>query len=206
MSLSRKHMSARRLSAVGLATTAAVVVTGAGVYAVLSATASNTTPQTATSGTLKLTLADSGSAGFASAVANLVPGQAAHRYVALTNGGSLAASGLKLSVADGTPSKLSTDAAEGLQVTVTSCTAAWTTADGTCSGTAAVELTSPLAALGTAQAFADGTMAAGEVKHLKVSVALPDKDEVTVNGVLPAGTVQGLSAALTWTFAETQQV
>jgi hypothetical protein len=40
------------------------------------------------------------------------------------------------------------------------------------------------------------------VVNLKVSVSLPDKTETTANGVPPAGTIQGLSTSLTWTFTE----
>jgi hypothetical protein len=46
---------------------------------------------------------------------------------------------------------------------------------------------------------------AGSVSRLKVSITLPVNDEVTVNGVLPAGTVQGVSTALTWTFTMTER-
>ena len=36
-------------------------------------------------------------------------------------------------------------------------------------------------------------------------IALPDSSETTVNGVLPANTVQGKSAALTWTLTESMR-
>ena len=36
-------------------------------------------------------------------------------------------------------------------------------------------------------------------------MTLPDQSETTTNGTLPAGTIQGLSASLTYTFAETQR-
>lgn len=34
---------------------------------------------------------------------------------------------------------------------------------------------------------------------------LPDQNETTVNGTLPANTIQGLSTNLTYTFTETQR-
>lgn len=184
----------------------AVALSGAGVYALLGAKTFNTTPQAAGSGTLSLTLAN-GAAGFNTPVANLKPQEAVSRYVALTNGGSLAGTGLKLGVTDqsATDTALTTDAARGLQVAVQSCTVAWNETDGTCAGTTASELSSPLAALaGTPAVLGGGTMTAGQTKHLKVTVTLPEQTEETVNGVPPANSIQGLSASLTWTFTETQ--
>lgn len=182
----------------------AVAVTGSGVYALLSAKANNTTAQSAKSGTLSLTL-NGGAATFAADLANLVPAQTETRYVTLTNGGSLAGKDLKLAVTDATPTLLSTDATKGLQVSVASCSVAWVAGACADTGGGVAQLTSSLKALTTAPvAFTTGTMAAAETKHLKVTVTLPDQTEETVNGVLPASTIQGLTAALTWTFTETQ--
>lgn len=193
-----------RLSAVTVVAAAAVTVTGAGVYALLSATAFNTSPQAVGSGTLKLTM-NGGAATFASDISNLVPTQSVDRYVTLTNGGTLAGKDLKLGVTDATPSLLTTDATKGLQVTVASCTTPWV--GGVCGDLAgaSTQLSTSMKALTTSPvAMAGSTMAAGETRHLKVTVTLPDQVEVTENGQLPAGTIQGLAASLTWTFSETQ--
>jgi hypothetical protein len=50
-----------------------------------------------------------------------------------------------------------------------------------------------------------GQLAKGTVLHLQISLTLPNQTETTVNGNLPANTIQGLSAALTWTFNEAQR-
>lgn len=197
----RKPLAAR-VCAVTVVAGAAITVTGAGVYALLSATAFNTTPQSVGSGTLALTL-NGGAASFAADIANLVPTQSVDRYVTLTNGGSLAGRDLQLGVSDGTPTLLSTDATKGLQVTVASCTTPWS--NGACAGGATAQLSSSLQALTAAPApLTTGAMTAGETRHLKVTVTLPDQNEVTVNGQPPAGSIQGLGASLTWTFSQTQ--
>lgn len=204
MSFSLSLSSVSRPVLVAAVAGTAIAVTGAGVYALLGAKAFNTDDQAASSGTLKLTL-NGGAASFAADMTNLVPTQSETRYVTLTNGGTLAAKDLKLAVTDSTPSLLSTDATRGLQVTVASCSVAWVA--GACAdvGGALPQVATSLKSLTTAPvAFTTGTMAAGETKHLKVTVTLPDQTEETVNGALPANTIQGLSAALTWTFTETQ--
>lgn len=206
MSIFTGRPAVRRPALVLAVAGGAVAVSGAGVYALLSATAFNETPQSAGSGTLSLTLAD-GTAGFNSPIENLKPTDAVSRYVALTNGGSLAGAGLELGVTDqsATDSLLSTDPVRGLQVAVQSCTVAWDEAAGTCGGTVTSELATSLQALTAAPAaLGSGTMAAGQTKNLKVTVTLPDQDEETVNGVPQANSIQGLSASLTWTFTETQ--
>ncbi|GLY44102.1 hypothetical protein Amsp01_101250 [Amycolatopsis sp. NBRC 101858] len=181
---------------------------GAGVWATLSATASNATPETVSSGTLKLTLAANG-AGFDQAIANLAPGDVVNRYVDLTSGGSLDAQALTLQVGATGSAALVTDGAstKALRVTVKQCPGTWTATSGTCSGGTASTLlaATPLSGLSSAQSLISGAVAAGSVAHLQVSVQLPDQTETTVNGALPAATIQGLTANLTYTFAETQR-
>ena len=188
---------------------AGLAVTGGGVYAALNATASNTTAQNASSGVLSLTMAANG-VGFGHIVSNLAPGDVVNRYVNLSQGASLDARALTLSVADATPTRLTTDATKGLRVTVTQCSGTWTVGTGACSGagaTTTVLATSvPLSTLVTAPStLVAGTIAAGSALNLQVSLTLPDVNETTVNGTVPTGTIQGLSAALTWTFSESQR-
>ncbi|GAA4889179.1 hypothetical protein GCM10025789_01920 [Tessaracoccus lubricantis] len=208
--MDRKKLSTSlRLAAAALIGASALTVGATGIYATLNATAENVTPQEAASGTLSLTLgAGADSAGFAANIANLAPGDVANRYVTLTNGGSLASTGLSLGVtATGTQS-LITDGvtSKALRVTVTSCSVAWNAVDGTCAGTTKTEVAAaPLSGFAAAKSFVATTgLAAGGAAHLQVGVALPDQAETTVNGQLPAGTVQGGQVALTYTFSETQ--
>lgn len=196
-----------RVAAIAAVGAAGVLVTATGVYAVLQAQAFNTTPQGAGSGTLKLTLADNG-AGLSQGISGLAPGDTVRRYVALTNGGTLDGRSLTLQVSDSVGSLLSTDATKGLQVAVDECSVAWTTTGaGSCTGTTTSLLeSSPLSTVGaTPQALGTGLMTAGQVRNLRLTVTLPDTNETTVNGTLPAGTVQGLSASLTWRFTEAQR-
>ncbi len=193
------------LAAVGASV---LVATGVGVWATLTATAANVTPEQVSSGTLKLTLANSG-AGFSQNITNLAPGDTVNRYVALTNGGTLDAQALTLQVNATGANALISDSGTGkaLRVTVTECVgAAWTPDTGACGGTKAVLLAAtPLNGLASAVSLPAGAMVAGDVQNLQVSVQLPDQNETTVNGALPASTVQGQSVNLTYTFAETQR-
>lgn len=58
------------------------------VYATLSAQAFNTTPTSATAGTLSLIQADNGS-GFTTPVDKMAPGDVVYRYIKYTNNGNL---------------------------------------------------------------------------------------------------------------------
>ncbi|WP_290059839.1 TasA family protein [Amycolatopsis solani] len=206
--LPARRRSAWRPVALAVVGGSVLVAMGAGVWATLSATAANVTPETISSGTLKLTLAANG-AGFDQAVSNLAPGDVVNRYVDLTSGGSLDAQALTMQVAATGSGALVTDGAttKALRVTVKQCPGTWNTSTGACSGGTASTLlpATALSGLGSAQSLIAGAVAAGSVAHLQVSVQLPDQNETTVNGTLPTATIQGLTANLTYTFAETQR-
>lgn len=199
-----------------------LALTGAGVYAGLNANATGS--QAVSSGTLKLTVANNG-AGFSQAVANLAPGDVVNRFVDVTSGGTLDAQSLTLGAADSSPTKLTTDGTNGLHVTVSACTdsvtttgATWTTG-GVCQGslvgglpgqtspgtTTVVANNASLTSLISSPATLFASVPAGAVEHLKMAVTLPDQNETTTNGTLPANSIQGLTANLTWTFNEAQR-
>jgi hypothetical protein len=187
---------------------AGLLVTAGGVYAGLTAIATNTTPETVSSGTLKLVMADNG-AGFSQNISNVAPGDVINRFVDVSNTGTLAAQNLTLGVTDSVGSLLSTSATKGLQVTVQSCSVAWVVNavanTGTCAdllGPTTVVAQTPMSTLGT-QTLVNGAVAGPY--HYMVSLQLPDQNETTTNGTLPAGTIQGLTASLTWTFSEAQR-
>jgi hypothetical protein len=204
-----KHAHARRSSPwVPLAAAAVggalLLASGAGVWAGLSARTSSA-PQAAGSGTLSLTLAANG-AGFTQPVSALAPGDTVHRYVTLAQAGTIAGQQLTLSLASSTSTLLTGTDARSLRLSVASCSGTWTPATGACSGTTSV-LVSPTTTVASAIA-APVTVVAGVLATstpLRVSLLLPDNDEVTTNGVPPASTVQGLSTSLTWTFAVQQR-
>ncbi|MEO7587240.1 MAG: hypothetical protein ABIS84_04355 [Arachnia sp.] len=204
-----KMKNSLRVGAVALIGLSALSIGANGVYASLNAKATNVTPQVADSGTLSLTMAPgTGSLGFGTKLENLAPGDVSNRYVDLTNGGTLASTGLSLDVvATGTPA-LITDGSttKALRVTVKSCSAAWDLSNGTCTGTVKTEIAAaPLSSLSTARAFTSTTgLTVGGVSRLQVSVTLPDQTEITLNGVAPTTTVQGGSVGLTFSFTEAQ--
>ncbi|MCU1587510.1 MAG: hypothetical protein JWN31_1003 [Frankiales bacterium] len=199
--------SARTLAAAAFAI-GALAITGAGVYAGLTADATNSgSPESVSSGTLKLTMApETGAASITTSVSNLAPGDIDNRYIVLSNNGTLSGKNLGLAVTDGTGSVLSTSATKGLSIGVTRCSTNYVPATGVCSGTETPFLAkTSLSALGTRTAFSGSINPAASASYsLKVSVYV-DGTENVVNGSLPVGTMQGLTATLTYTFSEDQR-
>lgn len=175
------------------------------VFAALTATATNTSGGQVTTGTLKLTMAPSGVSGitngFTTAIANIGPGDTYNRYVDLTNGGTLDGMTPTLQLVTSDTSTLSESTTAGLQIAIAGCSIAFTNT-GTCGGTPTTVLAStPAKTLKTsATSITLPTLLAAGVSYLKVSVSLPASTENVLNGVLPSGTIQGLTANLTWTF------
>ena len=115
-----------------------------------------------------------------------------------TSGGSVSTGTLSLTQA--------ASGVAGIQVAIKNCTVDWTSA-GVCSGTQTTALASTSASALTAAAAAltlPSTLA-GAVSHLQIGISLPAESENVLNGVLPGGTIQGLTTAITWTFNETER-
>lgn len=187
------------------------------VFAGLNATATNSSPQTVSTGTLKLSFSKTDSSnGFTQSITNMVPGDTVNRYVTLTNGGTLNSESMTLQVSTGVGDSTGLISASGgtkpLQVAIDRCSVkwTWTASSSTCSGTShSILSTTNLSILSSAQTFnvnngTSATMTAGSDAYLRVSVSLPDQDETVVNGTLPAATIQGGTANLTFTFTELQ--
>ena len=180
-------------------------IAGQSVLATLNATAFNTVAENVDSGTLRLNLTDNG-AGFSQSIANLAPGDVVNRYVTLKNDGTLDGQSLSLKTSQtGTPTLISDgvngSTNKGLTLTVTGCSVAWTAATGACSGTTSSELvTTTIGSLTSPVNLSSGVMNSNTFRYLKMSIQLPDQNETTVNGALPANTVQGGSVAITYTF------
>jgi len=205
----KKERRYGKIAVAGLLTTSVGLLATAGVYAGLSATA--TGAESVTSGTLNLTLTPDVGAGFSNFTGKIAPGDTDNVYVNLINTGTLAsAAGMTLAVA-GAPSNALTNGSvvgEGLTVTATQCSVAWTLATGVCSGTLTtilastqVSATSAGVALSNIPALVAAT---GQVAHVQVSLGLA-ATETSVNGVAPGSTIQGLSTTLTYTFTEQQR-
>jgi hypothetical protein len=134
------------------------------------------------------------------------PGDTVNRYIDLTNAGTLDGATPTLLISSVDSNTIINNASTGLQVTISACSVAWTNT-GTCSGTTtSVIASTPVATLkSSAQNITLPTVLAGGLNRLKVSMVLPAGSENTVNGVLPVNTVQGLTAALTWSFTVTER-
>ena len=105
-------------------------------------------------------------------------------------------------------STLTSDATNGLKVTVSACAVAWS--GGLCSGGAGLPVLSQTAASvlkAGAQTLTPGNLVltAGGLTRLQISMFLPATlSETTTNGTLPATTLQGAVGSITWTFTEAQ--
>ena len=200
----------RVIAGAAIALSAAAII-GQSVLASLNATAFNTVAENVSAGTLKLKLTDNG-AGFTQSVSNLAPGDIVNRYVTLKNDGTLEGRDLKLSTTQTGDTELITDGVspsttKGLRLAVYSCSGTWTTSTGVCVGTTTTEIAStPLNSFSSAIAMLPGSFASSAEKQLKISLQLPDQNETTVNGLLPANTVQGKAIAITYTFDFAQRV
>lgn len=208
-----RHAGAfKTIATIAATAVAGLAITSSGVYALLKAQAFNGTAEQVNSGTLLLTLTDSASsAGFSQNITNLAPGDVITRFVQVANTGSLDGTNLSLQLSDqAAVTALTTDATNGLQVNVQSCTVAWAwTPTGTpsCSGTTGSATGLPAATFkGTAQSMGAGSFVHGTTQYYKVAVSLPSTiNETSVNGVAPVGSIQGLTSSLRWTFSLDQR-
>lgn len=197
---------------------AGLALTGAGVYAGLTAVATGT--ETVNSGVLSLTLAhDGSSAGFPQTLTNVAPGDVYNTYVNLTNGSSSNLDGQNITLAvAGSPSNSTlitppvADGTTGLQVSITQCSVAWTVTTGTpgsvsCGGqTTSLLGATAVSSLGSAASFISGAIPAGSTYHLEVSLTEPSSlNETSTNGTLPSSSIEGQSVTLTYTFSEAQR-
>lgn len=208
----RANRARKFLKAGALATVVggSLLIFGNGVFAGLNATVS--AANSASSGTLVLSTGNNG-AGFSQSVTNLAPGDVVNRYVTLTNGGTLDAQSLGLSVtATGTPSLITDGVApatnKALTLAVFSCSGGtWNATTGICSGTVNTEVSATsLSAFASKKIFSvSPNQLANGSANLQLQLTLPDQNETTVNGAAPSNTVQGGSVSLSYLFSEAQR-
>lgn len=213
-----------QLAVVGTVGALSFGVMSSSAFTSLTAVAQNAATSAATSGDLKLTQVVNG-VGFSTAIAgNMAPGDTVNRFLNYTNAGTLPATGLYVSMADASPTALTSLANKtvGLQVTVTSCVAPFTAATGACVGGAAAgvgPITTTVADL-IATPTTSGLLiasptviAAGAVYYLKFSISLAGQNEWKINGAaatqangsaLTLASEQNLTAALTVSLNEVQ--
>ncbi len=177
---------------------AAAAVAGMGTFG--SFTDSSTPVVTSiASGTVSIDLAHATAIPFTAG--GLVPGDSVTRTFTLRNDGTSALSAVSLaSTATGTPSNLTTDTANGLQLTVRSCPVAWTQGGTpeaptfTCASGEKTLLTGP--AVTTQQLNAPLSVTPNKTDNLAVSYSLP---------VAADNTFQGKTAGLSLVFTGTQR-
>ncbi|MGY1619400.1 TasA family protein [Geodermatophilus sp. SYSU D00691] len=181
---------------------AAAAVAGLGTFGTFT---DSTTPVATTvqTGTVDINLNQpSGAYSIPVTTTNFVPGDSLTRAVSLTNDGSSALSSVSLTaIGTGTANPLTTDTVNGLQLSLKSCSVAWTQG-GTaaapsysCSGTERSLYAGPAAA-GNIALSNPASLNPGGVDHLVFSVSLPTSAD---------NSFQGKSASLSLTFTGTQR-
>jgi len=178
----------------------AAAVAGLGTFGTFTDSTAplNTTVAT---GTVDINLAvPSGGVAIPVTTTGFVPGDSLSRAVDLSNNGTSALSGITLQSSATAGSILTTDATNGLQLAVKSCSVAWTQGGTpsaptyTCSGTQSALVNSAAVSTSTLNGLA--SMNAGGVDHLVFTVSLPASAD---------NTFQGKSASLSLTFTGTQR-
>ena len=202
----RTRRTGRRLMAIAFAF-GVLSLTGAGVYAGLTALATGTSA--VTTGTLLMTLsADGSSGGLPQNITAMAPGDVDNVYVNLNNTGTLAtAAGMTLGWAASPVNALTNNSVpgEGLSLTITQCSVAWSA--GACGGSLTTILSSTALSTGSPVPLSNVPALAassGQLAHLQFSLTLA-ATETSTNGVLPGSTIQGLSTTVTWTFTALQR-
>jgi spore coat-associated protein N len=192
--------SGKVLASVALVAAAAGVA-GLGTFG--SFTSTTSASEAVGTGTVKIDLGASGAANRLSVAASgLVPGDTVQRAVTLTNNGSEDLSTVSLTTAATTSSKLDTDATNGLQLLIESCSTGWTEAGTapaytyTCSGTTKTVLASrPI--VGANQTLSNlQSVASTKTDSLRVTVTLPTTAD---------NTFQGLNSVVGFDFTGTQR-
>ena len=181
----------------------AAAVAGLGTYGNFtdSTTPVNTTVDT---GSLSINLTQPGGAvAIPVSTTGFVPGDSMTRAVNLINDGGSALGSVTLSAAvTSAANVLTTDAVNGLQLSVKGCSVAWTQGGTptaptyTCSGTERSVVNSAVANAGNVALVNPASLAAGGVDNLVFSISLPTTAD---------NTFQGKSATLSLTFTGVQR-
>ena len=200
MSTTTKKSSSKVLASVALLAAAAGVA-GLGTFG--SFTSSTSASQSVASGTVKVELGAAGAANRLSVAATgLVPGDTVQRAVTLSNTGNQDFSAVALTTTATTSSKLDTDATNGLQVIVESCSNGWVEAGTapaytyTCTGTTKTVLASRGIVGANSTLTNLQSLTATKNDSLRVKVTLPDTAD---------NTFQGLSSVVGFDFTATQR-
>jgi spore coat-associated protein N len=200
--ISMKSTSGKVLASVALLGVAASVA-GLGTYG--SFTSTTSASETVTAGTVNVALGAAGTAANRLTVpaVGVIPGDSVQRAATLTNTGNQDFGGVTLTTTTTTPAtKLTSDAANGLQIAVDACSVPWIEAGTapaytyTCTGTITTVLpTRPI--IGTDVALASLTsMTSTKADNLRVTATLPAAAD---------NSFQGLSSTINVAFTATQR-
>lgn len=201
-----------KIAIVAAASVGGAALISSSVFAALTASATNTSGGSVTSGTLKLTQAPSGqtgiTGGFVTAISNIAPSDTINRFIILSNPGTLNSSAMTLGATGSQSNTLVTDGTKGLKVAVYQCSSAYNGSGQCIEDETEVLSQRSILSLATPATLTlqSGSLNSGATTHLRISISLPTNSEVTTNGDLPEGTVQGLTNAITWTFTQTQRI
>lgn len=181
---------------------AAASLAGLGTFATF--TSSTSASQAIQSGTVSITLGATGPANrLTIGASNVVPGDTIERAADLVNNGGASADNLstiELTTTAAPSSLLDTDATNGLQMVIDSCSVPWAEAGPpytyTCSGTTSSVLASR-AVIGANITLSNlASLTTGSTDHLRVTLTLPSA---------AGNTLQGLSSSISYTFVGTQR-
>jgi len=184
---------------------AAAAVAGLGTYATFTSTTS-ATQSALTTGVVQIGLGASGPANrLTLGASGILPGDTMQRAVDLSNtasAGNDALASITLTTTASPSSALDTDATNGLQMTIDSCSQAWTESGTspaytyTCGGTTKSVLASR-AVIGANLALSNlASLASATTDHLRVTLSLPQS---------APNTMQNISDQLTFAFTGTQR-
>jgi spore coat-associated protein N len=192
-----KTTSGKILASVALVGTAAAVA-GMGTFGTFSS--STTASQAVAAGTVKIALGATASDTLSVPVSGLVPGDPVEKLVTLANTGTSDLGSVALTTTDtaASPSALTTDPANGLQLLVENCSTPWTGAAApyTCTGTKTTVLV-PSSVVGANRALTNlASLTSGKADNLKVTTTLPKS---------APDSFQGAASTVGFSFAATQR-
>lgn len=195
MGISMKSTTGKIIASVALVGTAAGVA-GLGTFGAFTATTSAS--QKVEAGTIKIGVDEKGNT-MTTDIKGMLPGDSTTKFVTLANSGdsNLGTVTLKTAPVKGTESLLTSDATKGLQISIESCSEAWTGSDGkfTCApGAVAALTTTPVTGSNVLSGLS--SVAAAKSDYLKITAALPQAAD---------DTFQGAGSTVNFTFDATQR-
>jgi predicted ribosomally synthesized peptide with SipW-like signal peptide len=174
MGISMKTTSGKILASVALVGTAAAVA-GMGTYGAF--TSSTTANAAVSSGNVQIALGSTDT-NLSYTIAGLLPGDTVTRFVDLKNTGNSNLGSVTLKTTDmATPaSPLTTDATNGLQLAIETCSVAWTVTDqaSNCAGTRGSAALTSSRIIGERELTNLSSLVAGKSDFLKITGTLPD--------------------------------